>query len=341
MRAEQKHAARQEKQKEKEADLAEPLATTAAAENPKQASPDAENRRLSAVGRVRALSISFTKRPPRRKSKESVDKSPTSDETPTSPTGKVRAWLLSRFPRPRAKSTSSTAAAADGGQEPNDTTKKGFVGGAALARMQGLNPSTLSVTGGGGSTDPKGKGKEKEAVAEDAQQQHPDSSMRSVAMAGRSRGDEPGESSHLATTTTTTTTTTVTAPAAVIAVHTTVPVRGSPIIHPSTPSPPPRPASQVSEASIPASVASAAARSVSSLSSAASSIGRSSRSSSRDSGHGRESDDDDDKFVEARSEPDISGSATKLSPPKPVGGAGMMTGRVSPFRESRFSEILE
>ena len=267
----------EEKHKEKEVD----------------SSPDTENNRTSAASRVRALSITFTKRPPRHKSKESIDKPISADDTPTSPTRKVRAWLLSRFPRPRAKST-STPTAED--QTPPDTTTtkgKGFIGGAALARLHGPNSSTPSVAG----LDPQDKGKGKEIAAAD-------SSMHEVALAGR-RGDEPGESSTTTTTTPRAATTTTTSP--------------------STPPPPQqnphhRPLSQVSQVSL-ASIptpASAARMSSVSNSSLVSSIGSSGS----------------ERFVLARSEPET--PSVLAAAPTVV----RMGGRGSPFRESRFSEIL-
>jgi len=279
------------------------------ADNHNQPPPDVENKRISTVGRVRALSISFSKRHPRRK--DSVDKPLNPDDNSTSPTRKVRAWLLSRFPRPRAKTT-GTAPVEE--HDPKEN-RKSFIGGVALARLQGNNSSTPSITGAD-----RGKGKEKED-----ENLCPDSSMREMALAGRAAGtnnDEPGESST----------------AAAAAAHFTFPK----IIPSTTPPPqgtqqppqtPPnqRPisqVSQVSQASIPASGASLH-QSVSSMSSSIG-VGTS----------------DDDRFVEARSEPETSGSlaSSRLTPPPPSRGmrnsAGVMGGRVSPFRESRFSEIL-
>ncbi|KAK4044753.1 hypothetical protein C8A01DRAFT_42375 [Parachaetomium inaequale] len=157
------------------------------ADNRDQPPPDVENKRVSTVGRVRALSINFSKRHPRRK--DSVDKPLNPDDNSTSPTRKVRAWLLSRFPRPRAKTT-GTAPAEEYQTKDNG---KGFIGGVALARLQGNNSSTPSITGAD-----KGKGKEKED-----ENLRPDSSMREMALAGRAGGggiaqptrhDEPGES---------------------------------------------------------------------------------------------------------------------------------------------------
>lgn len=281
IKAEQKQAAKEDKE---EVLLPTTTGKTEAA-SPDQPSPETGIKRSSTVGRVRGLSINFPKRQPRQKGKDGADKSPTDDHS-TSPTHKVRAWLLSRFPRPRAK---SAAAAED--EKSSSEKKRGFIGGAALTRLHGgNNASTQSVD----------KGKDKDLT------ENPDSSMREVAMAGRpnpplQKGDEPGESSTITITKKTTT-----------------------MITPSTP--PQRPTSQVSQLSQ-VSQASIPASSVSSMSS--SSIGGSSGRSS------------DDKFVMARSEPETSGSlaSSTLTPPRGSGGLAL-GGRVSPFRESRFSEIL-
>ncbi|KAK4155445.1 hypothetical protein C8A00DRAFT_31683 [Chaetomidium leptoderma] len=314
-KAEQKHATKEDKQ-----DILPPTRSqTTGATNPNQSSPETENKPSSAVGRVRALSINFAKRPQRQKGKGSADKPPSPDDSnSTSPTRKVRAWLLSRFPRPRTKSASVAAVEE---QDSSSDTKKGFIGGAALARRQGTDVSEVQEPD-------KGKAKEQGLIPTN-EIMRPNSSMRDVAMAGRSiipepkGGDEPGESS--------TTAAAATATAAVIS-HTT----------PFTQ----RPISQVSQASIPAS---GSDRPVSSLS------GLSSSGISRSSSSGRSSDD---RFVEARSEPETSGSVVApssggggatltLTPPPPPPSSssrrvGMaMAGRVSPFRESRFSEILE
>lgn len=282
IKAEQKH-------KEKEA-----LPRTATS-NADQLSPAAKIKRSSTVGRVRALSINFGKR--HRGSKDpaaaTTDKSPTSDDSSaTSPTHKVRAWLLSRFPRPRAKSA-AVAAEDDQDRDRNETAKRGFIGGVALSRLQGGQAQNTSISS---------------AVAEDAQLA---SSLREVAMAGRGTteggkgGELAGESSKAAA------------------------------AGPSTPPPPqqpqqprkPRPISQVSQTSIPASAVSVDHRSVSSLSSASSGT----------------SADGEEKFVLARSEPEVSsnggsGGSLALTPPRE---SRILAGRVSPFRESRFSEILD
>ncbi|EAQ85961.1 hypothetical protein CHGG_07214 [Chaetomium globosum CBS 148.51] len=155
--------------------------------------PNIENKRTSAVNRVRTLSINFGKRHPRRKESTSEPISP--DSHSTSPTRKVRDWLFSRFPRPRAK-TASTTVTDD--QDAPDAKKKGFIGGVALARLQGNNTSTPSIT-----DDVKGKGKET------ATEDRPDTSMREVAMAGRAPTTDEN-------TTSTTTTTATAGPSAIL-----------------------------------------------------------------------------------------------------------------------------
>jgi hypothetical protein len=178
------------------------------------------------------------------------------------------------------------------------TTKKSFIGGVALARMEGRNVSSSSVAGrldkGKGREESISAGGEGDGAAGDDDvggPPRPDESLREVALAGLSPpplryggGVEVGESSATA--------------AGGLAV-------------PPSPSTPPPPASR---ASVPVSV------------SPVSSLGSSSSSG-------------DEVFVEARSEVG--------SPPPPVNTlmpprvARPVGGRVSPFRESRFSEILE
>jgi hypothetical protein len=294
IKAEQKHAAKGDK----EDALSHTTTGKTEAANPNPSSPEAGTRRSFTASRIRGLSMNFAKRQPKHKGKDAADRPLSADDSPTSPTQKVRAWLLSRFPRPRAKS-----AAASEDEKDSSDKKRGFIGGAALTRLHGGGGKTTSTR----SAD---KGKNKELT------ENPASSMREVAMAGRtnppsSKGDEPGESA--ATTTTKNTTTIVTTPS----------------------TPPPRPTSQVSQlsqTSLPTSELSQPQqqqqqedqrRSVSSLSS---SSAVSSGSSSND------------KFVMARSEPETSGSTT-LTPPRGSGGLAL-GGRASPFRESRFSEIL-
>jgi hypothetical protein len=312
-KAEQKHATKEEKQKEKEPLPPVTTGKTTEAESPVKPSWKAGHKRSSTVGHVRALSINFTKRPPRQKPKDAAEKPPNPDDSPTSPTGKVRAWLLSRFPRPRAKSA-GTAPTGD------HETKKGFIGGVTLARLQQgkKHPATPSVE-----TPDKGKGKGKGKANEPEPEpappnidatQDPDASMRDVALAGR----EP---------------------------------KGKGNLPPSTPPPTQqqqqqRPISQVSQASVPASVIS-----VSSLGSNNdnSSVPRSSLSMSSSSGGGN----GNERFVEARSEPEASGGSlasgsasgsamlgVQQQQVRPGARGGAIAGRVSPFRESRFSEIL-
>ncbi|KAK4240461.1 hypothetical protein C8A03DRAFT_41980 [Achaetomium macrosporum] len=255
IKAEQKPAVKQEKGRQKE--VLPPTTGQAEASDQSQPQPETENKPSIGARHVRALSVKFPKRPPRtpRDGETAVERPLGSADGSTSPKQKIRAWLLSRFPRPRAKSAGTAPA---GEQDPDKkNTKKGFIGGVALARLRGKQEQ--------GGTD---KTEEKDTVS----MRH-DSSMREVAMAGRPTA---AAADSMATT------------ASARAVLST---------------PPQRPVSQSSS--------------------------------------GMASSSSEDKFVEARSEPETSGpSNNNLTPPRVVGGQGM-AGRVSPFRESRFSEILE
>jgi hypothetical protein len=294
-KAEERHAAKEGKQIEREA--LPPITTGGTeAEGPVQPPSKAGHKRSSTVGHVRALSINFTKLSPRQKPKEAADKQPNPDDSPTSPTGKVRAWLLSRFPRPRAKSAGTAPT------EDHDT-KKGFIGGVTLARLQQgrKHPTTSSAD-----TSNKLKGKHKETQPGPAptgeNTEDPGASMREIALAGR----EPKANQ-----------------------QSTPPAQQQ------------RPISQVSQASVPASVLSVS--SMGSNNSNRSSVPRSSMSISvSGSGSG-----ENERFVEARSEPETSGGSLGTGSGSAMLGAGQqqvrpraVAGRVSPFRESRFSEIL-
>ncbi|KAH6641521.1 hypothetical protein F5144DRAFT_136477 [Chaetomium tenue] len=293
--------------------------------------PDIENKRTSAVNRVRTLSINFGKRHPRRKESTSEPISP--DGNSTSPTRKVRDWLFSRFPRPRAKTASTTA---PDEQVTPDAKKKGFIGGVALARLQGNNTSTPSIT-----DNVKGKGKET------ATEDRPDASMREVAMAGRSPTTTTNKADESNTTTTTAGPSAILPCATPQIIPSTPPLDGTPQSQSQTE----RPTSQVLQPSIPTSHNQFQPQSVSSLrTSSSSSAGSSRLGASGGSSVGSSGE----RFVEARSEPEreagsVSGSgvggasgnggvSATLTPPRlrrRVEG-----GRVSPFRESRFSEIL-
>ncbi|KAK3296973.1 uncharacterized protein B0H64DRAFT_423306 [Chaetomium fimeti] len=330
-----------------------PTATGKAKADNQDQPPDIENKRTSAVGRVRTLSINFGKRHPRRKESTSEPLSP--DGNSTSPTRKVRAWLLSRFPRPRAKTTSTET---PNDQDTHDAKKKGFIGGVALTRLHRNNVGTPSVTGADKAKD---KGKTKETENENVER--PDASMRDVAMAGRSPP----------TTTTTPAATTAAdeaagsgGPSAILPCATPQVIPSTPPVHGSQ-----RPTSQVSQVSQPSIPAShhghghGQQQSVSSMrtSSTGSSAAGSSSLSSSAGGSGSGSGGSE-RFVEARSEPEsepgsgsgglngggVSGGGVSGGG---VGGGGVSArltpprarrveagGRVSPFRESRFSEIL-
>ncbi|KAK3308124.1 uncharacterized protein B0T15DRAFT_490721 [Chaetomium strumarium] len=315
-KAEQKQAAKLEEGKEEEEEKEGlPRSTTGQTEavDQGQLQPTAESKPSTSARHVRALSIRFPKRPSRTP-KALVDtavegQQPSSADESTSPKQKVRAWLLSRFPRPRAKSAGTAPAAEQAARDSNPPTKRGFIGGVALARLRRDNASTPSVVERQEQGTGAGSGADKTAENDSASSTRRDSSMCEVAMAGRrttTKGaDEPGESS--------------------VATATTASAR---VTVPSTP--PQRPVSQVSQASVPISVSEQP--SVSSLRS--SSARRSSSSSNSGSGSG------EDKFVEARSEPETTRSKN-LTPPRVLGAGQGMAGKASPFRESRFSEILE
>ncbi|KAJ9142744.1 Eisosome 1 protein [Pleurostoma richardsiae] len=68
------------------------------------------------------------------------------EESPASPTSKMRNWLRSRFTRPRARSSpaaqTTTTTASEGGA---GAGKKGFIGGAALANLGGGTASATSL----------------------------------------------------------------------------------------------------------------------------------------------------------------------------------------------------
>ncbi|KAL2025055.1 hypothetical protein VTK56DRAFT_57 [Thermocarpiscus australiensis] len=295
-RAEQKQLAGEGKQKENEIPSPTTVGETGA-EKPGQPLPEAENRRWSAgAGLMQALSTSFPKRQPRPKRKDSAattppppaEKAPSTEGDSTSPTQKVRTWLRSRFSRPRAKSSSAAGEHDVDLPSGEPDTKKSFIGGVALARLQGRNASASS-----GEADER-KGKERDYGQGAGSGASASASMREVAMAGAAHGrpgeDERGEKSGAG-----------------------AGASGDALVIP--PATPPRPLSQ---ASVPVSV-----QSGSSLGSGGTSSG-------------------DDEFVEARSELETP-MATPPPPPQPIAqrvGYGA-AGRASPFRESRFSEILE
>ncbi|KAK4203742.1 hypothetical protein QBC40DRAFT_274356 [Triangularia verruculosa] len=187
IKAEHKQAAKEGKLKEKEVVVPPPRTSTeeAAEEAPTQPSSETEDRQPTTSHR-HALSISF----PRRK-KTARETTPTPEKSPKSDSeshGKVRNWLLSRLPRPRAKSSS----AAEGPIDPNAAKKGGFIGGAALARLAHHNSSSPSVAASNQllpSDRPNTSG---------ADNLRTSSSMHEVAMAGRPEPhDEVGEASGL------------------------------------------------------------------------------------------------------------------------------------------------
>jgi len=181
IKTEQKRAAKEGKQKDKEAMT---LTTGEAAETEEmtnQSAPEPEPEIKTATSSNRrhthALSISFPRR--KQKGKDVVvvtptvasEKSPKSGSESTSPTHRVRTWLRSRLPRQRAKSQGAER------ETKSDADQKGFIGGAALARLRGNNASTPSMV----ETENQKQSRQNSTSTAD--------SMREVAMAGRKNGE--------------------------------------------------------------------------------------------------------------------------------------------------------
>lgn len=174
-KAERKRAAKEEKQKDKEA--SPPMVTVGTEpEAVKENSPDLQPEQSTTTGRSRALSINFSKRHSKQKSKDTTGgTSPTLEDGTLSPGNKLKTWFKAHLPRQRANSSPASAAVVTQQQQHDDatSTKKKFIGGAALAKISGENNSVPSI---------------------------PDdrrSSMREVALAGHepTTRDETGESS--------------------------------------------------------------------------------------------------------------------------------------------------
>jgi len=140
-----------------------------------QESPrEPEDDRSGSRRHSRALSINFTKRLTRRRSRDLAERSPTPDgESSPSPVNKVKTWLKSRFSRPRSHSSPTTI---------GEGSKTNFVGGATLTRMADRENNPRPID------------------------ERKSASMREVAMAGLEMDgsfasgeqravDEPGESS--------------------------------------------------------------------------------------------------------------------------------------------------
>lgn len=276
---------------------------------PAHASPDL------GVGRVRSLpSLGFPKRQP--KPKRDPD-----HPTPSSAAHKVRTWFRSRFPRAaRAMSASSSPApppSSPSSLSPSSSTKKTFIGGAALARLGEtdaagtplplrLSSPSPSPVVGEGSTQGNGKGKGK-AKAKGINNQH--------------EHENENESTHSVTPTS----------------------RSAPSTS-STPRRQSQPVVVSQTTSVRAGVPASASRlSVASAGTAA---------TDRTTGTtGTGSSSEGEVFVEARSVIDdddpsdddnnnghsqgAAGLTSTLTPPRAA------SGRASPFRESKFSEILE
>ncbi|KAK4679642.1 Eisosome assembly protein [Podospora pseudoanserina] len=187
IKQEHKLAAMEGKQKEKEVIGPPPAVDTeeTAVEPVAEPSPETEDKQPTTAHR-HALSISF----PRRKkiTKETPSSPEKSPKSEGESHGKVRTWLLSRLPRPRAKSSS----AAEGPNDPSTAKKGAFIGGAALARLVHNNSSSPSVAGSqpqAAINRPSTSGADNLGTS---------SSLHEVAMAGRPQPhDEPGEASGL------------------------------------------------------------------------------------------------------------------------------------------------
>lgn len=310
----------EQKEKEKET-----LPSAAIATRTAPGRPESEIKESTGIGnRVRGISITFPKRQSKAKSKgkETSLSAPTGKPPPrtttetdstrgsTSPQQKVRAWLLSRLPRSRAKPSPSEGNP-DPAADDNDAKQKGFIGGVALARLQGrdvsssrassiINDNGSGRVGSGAEGGQKGKrssasaaptiGSSSSGSGSGPSIPQSSGSMREVAMAGRgvgSRGgNERGESSKST------------------AASTSVPAKRSLLS---------RGGVSVSDGEERAGDAE-----VSSLSG-------------------------DDEFVEARSglENPLAPSPLRTQPRLVVLPTVAATGRASPARGSRFSEILE
>ncbi|KAK4164907.1 hypothetical protein QBC43DRAFT_317103 [Cladorrhinum sp. PSN259] len=180
LKAEEKRVAKEGKQNEKEVGAPTNAGETQT-QSISQPTNEPEIRTAASSGRrSHALSISF----PRRKQKDKdvvvvtpgAEKSPKSAGDSTSPTHKVRTWLRNRLPtKQRAKSQ---------GAENTDRAKKGFIGGAALARLQGRNVSTPSIV----ETERPNQGSRTSSASAGG-------SMREVALAGRKNVEASGSGS--------------------------------------------------------------------------------------------------------------------------------------------------
>ncbi|KAK0665590.1 hypothetical protein QBC41DRAFT_327692 [Cercophora samala] len=186
IKQEHKQAAMEGKLKEKEVALPPPTTNPVEVVTEPTAEPSPETEDKQNTAHRHALSISF----PRRK-KTTKETPPSPEKSPKSEGeshGKVRTWLLSRLPRPRAKSSS----AAEAPNDPNAAKKGGFIGGAALARLAHDNASSPSVAG---SSQPQPFNRPSTSGADNLRTS---SSMHEVAMAGRpAPRDEVGASSGL------------------------------------------------------------------------------------------------------------------------------------------------
>lgn len=218
-KAEQKRLAKEAKEtketkEEKQTGKGKELATAAdldrsSPENQPIARPPVVHRRTDSSGLAR-ISMPFLQRrtSPLQRVSTSPDEgtSPISDpQSVASPTSKVKAWLKSRFSRPRRVSSASVASpkvvtTADGTADAaSPYVNRGFIGGMALTRKLGENnPSVPSIVG----DDHSGPGSIREVALAGLSAPSPVQASATLAPATTLRAtahDEPGESSGLRT----------------------------------------------------------------------------------------------------------------------------------------------
>ncbi|KAK3499173.1 uncharacterized protein B0T23DRAFT_10308 [Neurospora hispaniola] len=215
-KAEQKRLAKEAKEtkEEKQTGKGKEPATVAdldrsSPDNQPMVRPPVVHRRTDSSGLAR-LSMPFLQRrtSPLQRVSTSPDEgtSPISDpQSVASPTSKVKAWLKSRFSRPRRVSGASVASpkvvtTADGTADAaSPNANRGFIGGMALTRKLGENnPSVPSIVG----DDHSGPGSIREVALAGLSAPSPVQASATLAPAITLRAtaqDEPGESSGLTT----------------------------------------------------------------------------------------------------------------------------------------------
>ncbi|KAK4458869.1 hypothetical protein QBC42DRAFT_275816 [Cladorrhinum samala] len=181
IKAQQKRAEKEEKQKDREATAVTTGETAETQDATNQSAPDPEPEIKTASNSSRrhthALSISFSRR--KQKGKDVVvvpppttsEKSPRSGSESTSPTHRVRTWLRSHLPQQRAKSQGAVR------ETKSAAENKGFIGGAALAKLRGSNFSTPSII------------ESENRIQNRHNSTSTEGSLREVAMAGRKNGE--------------------------------------------------------------------------------------------------------------------------------------------------------